>query len=245
VLTICFFYCIPFAKFLFFAMSPLLVLFALFVLKRGVVLARPGLRQTAFLLMFMAAFKLFMVDLRIGKGYLLCERGFPLLPCSAKGFMIIEILGILLLLLASVMLFHFYRVFMVQKKASEKTPEQVNLRFWANISLTAVMVMMAWLAAPWAGFLTVGYVPKLFTAVAWQHLAVVTLGLLLVGFWKAESCVWTFDTHAKTKRLAHMTKTWTPKDTLWLCVFLYLITLGLSYVAHDILSQHSTQPSSF
>ena len=64
--------------------------------------------------------------------------------------------------------------------------------------------------------------------------------LFLFGFWKAESCTWNYDVRKRKERGAHLNQTWTPRDTLWMTVFIYLLTLALSYVAHDILAPKLT-----
>ena len=122
-------------------------------------------------------------------------------------------------------------------KFKQLRPEDVGLRFWANLSLFFVFAMIVWTLAPWVGSLTVGYVPKIFITLQWQHFAIANLLLLLVGFWKVESCNWQFDPKEKKEnRSMQAAQSWTPRDTLWLNVFLYLITLALSYVAHDVLT---------
>lgn len=243
MLMICWFYCIPFAKFLFFALSPILLIFAMFVLKRGTMNARRGLRQAAVFLMFAVAVKICLADIYFGKEYLLCETTLlgGLTGCDGKGFRMLQFSGLVLLVISSLALFQFYRAIMPEKKVKSISPEQVQLRFWANLSLTAVLMMMVWQLAPWVGFLTVGSVPGIFTAVPWQHLALVGLGLILTGFWKSESCVWSYEKSRKEK-MSHVHNSWTPRDTLWTTVFLYLITLALSYVAHDVLTGHHPKP---
>ena len=72
MLMMCWFYCIPFAKGLFFASAPLILLFSLFVLKRGIRQSRLGLRQLAFVLMFIAIMKLFTVDIYLSRDTFLC-----------------------------------------------------------------------------------------------------------------------------------------------------------------------------
>jgi hypothetical protein len=233
VLMICFFYCVSFAKFLYFAVSGVLLVFALFMLKRGIYAHRPLLRKTAFGFMFLAAFKAFMIDVRLGGDYL-CTY---LPACSARWRMALEFSGMALFIASGFLIFHFWRVYMPEKERELMPPEAVHLRFWANLSMWGVIAMAAWLAAPWLGFLTVGYVPRMFTVVNWQFFAFLNLGLLLLGFWKSESCAWNFRVGDKDK-MRHLQSTWTPRDTLWLNVFLYLIALALSYVSHDVLTMH-------
>jgi hypothetical protein len=240
MLMICWFYCIPFAKVLYFAAGGLVVLFSLFLLRRGVRVSSRTMRQWAFALMFLSAIKIFVFDIRLARDYILCGVQ-PMLPfgCSKTGFMILELGGLVLLVLCSAVLFQFYRLYMRDVKRKPCKPEDVNLRFWADASMVCVCAMIVWTMAPWVGYLTVGRVPALFTQVQWQFFAIANFILLLIGFWKVESCDWDFDPKAKmTMRSKQAANLWTPRDTLWLNVFLYLVTLALSYVAHDILSKN-------
>lgn len=243
MLMICWFYCIPFAKFAWFASSAVFFVFALFMLKRGVHARRPRLRLAAFFMMFGVIIKTFLLDVRIAKNYLLCDyagkKGWslPLLSCSPRGLMIADFTGMALCIAASLLLFNAYRAYIPEKKVDLVPPEKVRLRFWSNAALWGVIAMICWLAAPWVGFLTVGHVPGVFLAVPWQHFALANLALLLYGFWRAENCAWTFQV-GKKDSMRHLQSTWTPRDTLWMTVFLYLIALALSYVAHDVLTAH-------
>lgn len=261
MLMICWFYCIPFAKLLYFALSPLLFVFALFMLKRGLRRARTGLRQGAFLVMFLSIVKLFVFDIRMLRQEIMCGKAMSAWPqaCSGNGFKAAELGGLLLLFFCSLALFHFYRIYLPNVKRPALTADDVNLRSWANVSLVSVSAMIIWTLAPWVGFLTVGSVPALFSVVQWQHFAIANLVLLLIGFWKAESCDWGYHTWLEQKggqppspargkagagrhATRHNFQTdggWTPRDTLWLNVFLYLITLALSYVGHDVLASHA------
>lgn len=241
MLMLCWFYCIPFAKFFYFALSGLMFIIALFALKRGIYTHRPGLRQFAFILMFIAAFKTLMIDFRMQKQYILCDylgsgrQNPPLFPCSGKGMMAADFVGMLLFVLASLFLFYLYKVYMPEKKRELLTPDQVHLHFWTNLSLGFVVVMICWLTAPWFGYLTVGHVPKIFLQIPWQNFAIGNLGLLLICFWKSESCVWTYSLTQKNK-MQYLTNTWTARDTLWMNLFLYCIALGFSYISHDVLT---------
>ena len=235
MLMMCWFYGVPFVKGLFFTSSLLLFLFSVFALKRGVRQSRSALRGVAFFLMFIAFLKLFTVDVYILKEYLLCDLGvFPFF-CSAKGFKIFLMTSLLVLALCSFGLFNVYRYFVNDREQVEFTPEQVKLELWANTSIFLVIVLILWLAAPWAGYLTVGYVPKFFMDVPWQHLALLEFAILLIGFWKLEDCSWAYNPEKKNKK-SHINRTWTPKDTLWVSVVLFLITLAFSYASNDVLS---------
>ena len=116
MLMLCWFYCIPFMKMLYYASAPLLMVFALFVLKRGIYRARPGLRQTAFAILFFAAVKLWVFDLRDLDEHVVCVTGMKIVQvlCTPAGFKVIGIIGLLGLCGTSYLLFHFvyykYRV---------------------------------------------------------------------------------------------------------------------------------------
>lgn len=243
MLMLCWLYCIPFAKFMYFAISPVLLIFALFILKRGKMNGRQSLRQMAVFLMFAVAVKIGLADVYYGRDYL-CDMTLlkNIVTCNGQGRKILQISGLAFLFLSSLVLFQFYLTIMPEKKVKPLTPEQVHLRLWANLALISVLLMVVWQLAPWVGFLTVGYVPKIFTAIPWQHLALTSLSLILIGFWKAESCIWSYEKSRKAKA-SHLHGAWSPKDTLWTTVLLYLITLALSYVSHDILTGHHRLPA--
>lgn len=232
MLMMCWFYCIPFAKGLFFASGPLLILLATFVLKRGVRQARRNLRQLAFTLMFVAILKIFMIDLYLLRDMVPCGAGHFFANCSFK---LLQGGGLVALAVSGFFLFNLYRSFAQDRPPSRLTPEQVNLFFWANLSISLVVLLILWLAAPWVGFLTVGHVPQLFMSVPWQHLALVDLAVILIGFWKLEDCIWTYDPSEKTRK-KHQIHVWTAKDTLWVSVVLFLIALAFSYASSDVLS---------
>ena len=235
MLMMCWFYCVPFAKGLFFASSLLLLLFSVFALKRGVRQSRKTLRDIAFFLIFFAFLKIFIIDAYMMKEHLLCSTSFSPSFCTATGFKIFQMLSLVALVLCSFGLFNIYRHFINNKEQIEFTPEQVNLEFWANISVFLVIILILWLAAPWAGYLTIGYIPEFFINIPWQHLALLEISFLLIGFWKLEDCRWIYDPAKKSKK-SHINRTWTPKDTLWLSFILFLITLAFSYASNDVLS---------
>lgn len=243
MIMLCWFYCIPFAKLLYFAIGPLLLIFSLFVLKRGIKSARSGLRQTSFFLMFFAFFKMCIFDVPMLKQYFLCDalgEKVREAACSTMGMKLADIGGLVLLPIISFLLFHYYRIYMNIKVAELKTPEQVNLRFWANLTFIMIMTMVFWQLAPWAGYLTIGRTPALFVNIPWQWLAMTNVALLLIGFWKAESCPWVRSGESGRKnreKYVHLNQTWTPRDTLWVSTFIFLVTLALSYVSHDVLAR--------
>lgn len=236
MLMICWFYCVPFARGLFFASSGLLFLFSLFVLKRGIRQSRTGLRQAAFLLMFLAALKIFTVDIYLLREKILCGTGLFPSGCTATGFKILLLSGLAAAALSSLAIFNAYRGFLRDRRQASVTPEQARLTLWANLSLSLVVILALWLAAPWVGYLTVGHAPGLFMRVPWQHLAVLNIVVLLTGFWKLEDCNWIYQPEERLKK-KHLTRVWTARDTLWLSVILFLIALVFSYVSNDVLSE--------
>lgn len=242
MLMIMWIYRVVFANFVFFASTGVIFVIGMFMLKRGVYSHRPTLRKWAHAMIFLAAFKAFMVDVRAAKEYVLCDLAdLSLLPCTRGGLMAADFLGMLLFLGTAVLIVNSYRRNMSERKLANLTPDQVNLRFWANLSLWAIIAMICWLAAPWLGFLTVGHVPRLFTIVPWHFWALFNAALLLKGFWQSESCSWSYKVGQKDK-MRHLNDNWTPRDTLWLNVFLYVIALALCYVSADILTPKYSAP---
>ncbi len=233
MLMMCWFYCIPFAKGFFFASGLLTFVLSLFVLKRGIRQSRAGLRQFAFLLMFISLLKICTVDIYLLREYLLCAFS----KCHDTGFFqMVQGGGLALLVLCSLLLFNVYRGFAQDHRQKEITPEQVHLSFWANLSICLVMLLIFWLAAPWAGYLTVGHVPELFMTVPWQNLAMLIVCVLLVGFWKLEDCLWGYQSAADKTKKQYRINVWTAKDTLWVSVILFAIALAFSYASNDVLS---------
>lgn len=246
MLMLCWFYCIPFAKFFYFSLSGIILVIAMFMLRRGIYRDRRKLRLWAFLLMFLSALKAFVVDLRITKQYLICDyapsKKLDIAPfgCDRLGMMLADMLGLGIFLLVCIILLHFFRRH-VNDVRKPLTPDQVSLKFWVRLSSILLVGMIIWLSAPWVGYLTVGHVPAIFLSVPWQAFAIINLLLLINGFWRSECCIWNYDLKNR-KDSKHLHDSWTPRDALWMNVFLYLIALALSYVAHDILSAHDTQP---
>src|ERR1035437_2582088 len=108
MLMMCWFYCIPFAKGFFFASGLLLLLFSLFVLKRGIRQSRSGLRQFAFMLMFLAILKMCTVDIYLLREYLLFtfDKGH-----DTGFFKKVQGGGLIALVVCSLFLFNLYRSF--------------------------------------------------------------------------------------------------------------------------------------
>ena len=217
-----------------------MLLFALFVLKRGIRQSRAGLRQFSFILMFIACLKMFTIDVYLLRGYVMCFFD----ACHDAGsFKKVQGAGLIALVLCSLFLFNVYRSFARDRQQKDVTPEQVHLSFWANLSISLVMLLIFWLAAPWAGYLTVGHVPHFFMDVPWQHLAILNVAVLIFGFWKLEDCIWTYDPKERTRK-NHRINVWTSRDTLWVSVVLFVIALAFSYASNDVLSTTLTENNS-
>lgn len=233
MLMMCWFYCGPLVKGLFFALSPLLIVFAFFILKRGIRQSRLALRQGAFILIFLSILKILILDLYLLRESLLCKSGWLQSGCTATGFIILQVLGLVVLVSASLFLFKTYHSFIRNPRQLQMTSQQAHLDLWANMGMGLAGLLIIWLAAPWIGYLTVGHVPQLFMQVPWQLLAFVDMLVLLTGFWKLEDCrVVPYSVTRNRKSV----RVWTPKDTLNLAVILFVITAALSYVSSDVLS---------
>lgn len=243
MLMICWFYCVPFLKMLYYAVGPLMILFGAFALRRGIVRARPVLRQLAFILFFVALAKILVFDLRDLDQHLVCgtQSGVDAL-CTATGFKIIGVSGLVLFCAASYALFIFYLRHLPNLRPRVRHAGDPVIRRWANLAMAAVVVFIVWSLTPWVASLTVGTVPALFMVVPWQVLSLIGLGVVLTAFWKAEACDWSAVPRRSSaqhvvgvRRTSHAIAGWTPRDTLWMAVFLYLAAVGLAYVAQDVL----------
>lgn len=217
--------------------------FALFMLKRGICQARPKLRQWALVIMFFCLIKVCAFDVRMLGRELLCSVSDELseVGCNTRWLQGLQVLALVALVAGSLILFQVSRLYGNVKEPTTTKPADVYLSFWSNATLFCVSAMVVWQCAPWVGFLTIGYVPRIFSEVPWQWFAIFNLCLLLASFWVAENCNWNYEVKHK-KRMAHLNATWTQRDTLWMCVFIYLATLALSYVAHDVLTSGGTRP---
>ena len=235
MLPLCWFYCIPLGVFVFYALAPACYLMSFFVLKRGRRTANQSLRVWAIIMMLMAAIKVFLIDLRLLKKPLLCGIDAPFLPCTRLMMQVVDVLGLLALLVSSYFLFLLYqRVLPDPKHIPTITPEQNNLRFWANMAAGLSLLLIVWTLAPWIGYLTVGSVPDIFAQVPWQPIAVLGLVFLVIGFWKLEDCQWFYGGRDRRRLPSHANKMWTARDTLWTTVWVYLVTVALAYVTQDV-----------
>jgi hypothetical protein len=236
MLMMCWFYCIPFVELLFYAIAPMCVLAAVFMLKRGFRKSSPALRFSGVVFLTMAAFKVFIVDLRLLKKWILCGSPLDFLPCSAQGGKILDAVGFFAMMVSAFGLFLlFQKVMRNVPPPPPVTAEQNGLRFWANSAFTFVMILIVWTTVPWIGVLTTGHVPEIFLKIAWQPIGILCVVFLLTGFWKLEDCNWTYSSKDRKAGSVYANKVWTPRDTLWTSVWLFLFTASMSYVTHDIL----------
>ena len=254
MIILCYRYCIPLLWFLFYISGPFFIVFSMFAIKRGIQLRRQQLRQNGFFTMFGCVLKMFLIDVHMlseGVKNTFCLGGkFPGLDCSIKAIsphetMVLSFYGIILLCISSVLLLHYYRVYLPDRKPKESTPEDVKLKFWVTITLWSTILMAVWGVAPWLGALLAAPLPRIFLAINWKMLGAFNLCLLIMDFWKLESIVWenkVTDSKSERKKRQHLQQTWTPKDTLWMTIFLYLLVVGLSYVGNDILSVKNDEP---
>ncbi len=242
MLMICWFYCIPFSKGLFFAASLLLLLFSVFMLKRGVRQSRSSLRSSAFILMFLAALKIFTIDLYLLSDKILCDTAIIASRCAPTGFKVLMGGGFLAVVLIAALLLNAYRSFVYDRRQVQQRPEDVRLSLWVNIGLSLVVLLIIWLIMPWVGYLTVGSVPALVQHIPWQYLAIAIVAVLLICFWKLEDCSWVYHVEGRGKK-AQVTRAWTAKDTLWVATLLFAIALVFSYVSMDVLSSRPSTPS--
>lgn len=249
MMMLCYFYCVPLAWFCYYMIGPVVFVAGMFAVKRGLRNRRKGLRQNAFIMMFGAAIKMCLFDSHMLKDVIrdkacAMSKSFPLFDCSLLAVtkqetMKLGFIGMVLLVLISIVLFRYFTIYVPDRKVEETTPEQVKLRQWVKFTFWMVIFLAAWTGAPWICALVLGGTPAIFKTITVNQIAIGVLVLLFIDFWKMESCVWVVqaDKLGKEKnKHRHLQESWTPKDTLWMTVFLFLLTMGLSYVSNDILN---------
>ena len=230
---LCWFYCVPFLKLLYFLSGPFVFLLALFMRRRAVYRRHAGLAKAAFGLMFAAVIKLFVLDIRYAGQDLLCS-GFLPLPCSSAGWQALQGIGFALLVSGGYLVWRAQARFSPDDYAALPKLGREKVDGWAGLGMTMVLLMAVWQLAPWFCYLVMGRMPDIFRIVPWPPVALATFGVLLTGFWKLEACP-EFFPRENGSGSARSKAAWVPRDTLWLAVFLYAVTLALSYVAGDIL----------
>lgn len=237
MLMICWFYCVPFAEFLYYSAGIIAVLFALLMLRRAFYNNRPYLRGIALVLCLCGGVKFFLADLYFSGQKILCDTSPALktLACTRDYVQLTSFLGICGTLLAVSGFYLLHLRTRLSAQVSPLSPQAVNLRFWANMSLAGVALMAVWELMPWLGYLTVGSVPPVFNAVPWYVLGIVNTGLIYNGFWRAEACAWGYSPLHSRGRNTYTASLWTPKDTLWTALIFFVVTLILSYASNDLI----------
>lgn len=233
MVMLCWFYCVPFLKIFYFSIGPLLFLSALFVRRRGLYRRQAGLIHTAFILMFVALVKIFVLDVRSSGRDLLCS-GALFLPCTETGWFALQGISFSLLAIGSYLVWMASKSNVLESYATlpKLAPEKVG--GWVNLGMTMVILMIIWQLAPWFCYLVIGRMPEIFVLIPWPPVAFATLAVLLTGLWKLEACPAFFPRQSGAAG-SRIKSAWLPRDTLMLAIFLYVITLALSYVAQDIL----------
>lgn len=231
---LCWFYCVPFLKLLYFGTGPAMFLFALFMHRRGLYRREAGLARGAFVLMGLALVKVFVIDMRQEGRDLLCS-GVLRLPCDDMGWLAVQAMGFAALALGAVWILRGFARLSSGKWPVLPAVSAENARAQGALGMVMVVLMIVWQLAPWVCSLAIGRVPELFAVVPWQPVALVTAVVLLSGFWALEACPDYFprEEGAGERRGRD---SWLPRDSLWLAVFLYAFTLAMSYVAHDVLN---------
>ena len=231
---LCWFYCVPFLHFLYYAVGPFLFIYALFVRRRGVYRGDDGLEKLACILMGIASVKVFLADMRSLGRDLLCASDLSGMVCNGFGWQALQMTGFLMLTGSLYLTWnHFRRA--GDRRAPLFVTRAAQVRFWANAGMALVIFMAVWQLSPWFFYLVIGRLPFVFTIVPWAPLTTAALIVLLMGFWKLEACPEYFG-GGREPGQRRSKNVWTPRDTLWLAIFIYAITLGLSYVAHDIMA---------
>lgn len=240
MLMLCVLYCVPLVKLLYFVSGPFMVLCGAFALKRGIRTRRKGLRQIAFCLMFFGALKPLMIDvhMQIAQDFVcgIGDEGERAAWCTDHAVRMAQVGGLFAFAAFSVFLMWLSIKYMPDRKVKALKPEDVSLGFWANFGLWSVIFLACWSLAPWVAALTVGHVPDIFSKLTWQEISAFDTAILLFGFWRMESCSWEYKVADKKDRRSMSTRTWTPKDTLWMSVLLFLLTMGMSRISQDALT---------
>ena len=155
---LCWLYCVPLFKGLFYASGLLLIIFSLFVIKRGVYQRRCSLRKLAFMYIFLAVLKICTLDIYLLRDKILCGDGLFDLACNPTGFKVLQALGLAVLMVLWFTVWRIYKGFIAERNMVYKTAEQMRLRLLANIVMLMVGSMVILLLTPWVGYLTVGSV---------------------------------------------------------------------------------------
>jgi len=229
MLMLCWHYCVGFFQFMLYAVGPILLIYACFMFKRGVIRQRPALRRFSLIFGLLVSVKVFLLDTATLSPVIACSVG----ACSQS--VLIKNIGLGMFLMLGVGFWRSYKKFgaVYDEGREYQEPNKPEMRAWALMSMLSVSALIVWQIMPWAGALIMGTIPGFFQAVPWQLLATICFTLLLIGFWKLE------DENPKKAsyrdNAKRTTEGWRPRDTLWTALILYLIVLALSFVAEDIL----------
>ncbi|TNE25893.1 MAG: hypothetical protein EP349_10280, partial [Alphaproteobacteria bacterium] len=144
--VLCWVYCVPFVKFLYYAVAPLLLFFAFYVLKRGICRETLWLRYGALTMAWLAVFKFFLMDVNSLARGMACQMSDKL--CGAGGIKLFQMAsGCLFALSAVVLLMLGARFGRKYRPPRRKIPSNDKpLRFWANLSMLLVVVLCCWLS---------------------------------------------------------------------------------------------------
>lgn len=237
--ALCWFYCIPFANFAWYATAPLLMMVALFVMKRGILLQRKNLRILSFFMILLSGAKILVLDWDPFVDAVLCSRALELNDCAPLVRHIAYGMGWMLLAVFCWYMWEFWQKFVPHADPRvRQTPEQAQIVFWSRAAMGSVVFMALWQLIPWLVYLGVGEMPAVFRMLPWQPVAMVSFAIIVIAFWRFEDCYWYYNRKYGGAETSHKAqgRIWLPRDTLWMTVSLYVVTLGLSYVAHDILN---------
>lgn len=234
--VLCWVYCVPFVKFLYYAVAPLLLFFAFYVMKRGICRETLWLRYSALALAWMAVFKIFLMDVSVLARGMACQMSDSL--CSGTGTKIFQMAGGSLFALCAVVLLMLGARFGKKYRAPrDKIPSNDNpLRFWANLSMVLVVILCCWLSLPLLSYLAVGDAPQLFFKLRWQFFAMLNFLSLAIGFWRIEDYYHYYNDGAGTQyvRQKDAGKVWVPSDTLWTVLPIYLVALAAGVMSDDL-----------
>ena len=234
--VLCWVYCVPFVKFLYYAVAPLLLFFAFYVMKRGICREILWLRYSALVLAWAAVSKIFLMDVSSLARDMACQMADRL--CSATGVKIFQMAGGCLFALSAVVLLMLgarfgkkYRPPRLKIPANDKP-----LRFWANLSMFLVLILCCWLSLPLLSYLAVGDTPQLFFKLRWQFFAMLNFLSLAIGFWRIEDYHHYYNDGAGERyvRQKDAGKVWVPSDTLWTVLPIYLLAVAAGVMSDDL-----------
>jgi len=234
--VLCWVYCVPFALFFYYAIAPLLLFIAFYVMKRGICREALWLRYTALAMSWAAILKIFLMDVSSLARDMACQMAESL--CSATGTKIFQLAGGVLFALSAVVLLllgkRFGRKYLLPRRRVPSNDKP--LRFWANLSMVLVVILCCWLSAPLLSYLAIGEAPTLFFKLRWQFFAMLNFMALALGFWRVEDYYHYYNGDAGERyvRQKDANKVWVPSDTLWTVLPIYLVALAAGVMSDDL-----------